>query len=127
MKDSMFNNPIKAVGLPKYQERQCFVAVKNSFVKYIQGSCNKLCVITTPREILRLYFLFLNDVHASMNLLLMSLARVLTGRSLLRYFYIYPLVRVSARVEFKQSSDKSRSSHKEFVCQSTEPINPNII
>ena len=79
MKDSMFNNPIKAVGLAKYQERRCFVAVKNSFVKYIQGSSNKLCVITTPREILRLYFLFLNDVHASMNFLLRSLSTGIDG------------------------------------------------
>ena len=29
-------------------------------------------------------------------------------------YYINPPISASARIEFKQSSDKSRSSHKEF-------------
>ena len=45
----------------------------------------------------------------------------------LHYFYIYPPICASACVEFKQSSDKSLLSYKEFECQSIEPIYSNII
>ena len=35
-----------SVGLVKYEERQCFVAMKNSFIEYIQGLSYELRVTT---------------------------------------------------------------------------------